>query len=276
MILIIIVIIILIYSIYSIYYIKYNSIKTEFKIKDKNFHNKIKNIISLEKLKILGINQNVFIIKSKSVDTHILNKLELIKINLSKYLNNMNDKWYLKSEDDVNDFLDKLNLKNQLLDLFISRYNIKNLLNNSLSVWCGGKGTTTGWHKDYNDLSYLYVVQGIKRVLIASNTNNDMYEKTNENHLYCQYSEVDFMNPDYVKFPNYKNVTINEFILKEGDSIFIPQNRWHCVENLEDTLAITYNAFTINYPLIFLPQYLYSLFKYFIGYKINNLSFNIN
>ena len=130
--------------------------------------------------------------------------------------------------------------------------------------------------KDYNDLSYLYVVQGIKRVLIASNTNNDMYEKTNENHLYCQYSEVDFMNPDYVKFPNYKNVKINEFILKEGDSIFIPQNIWHCVENLEDTLAITYNAFTINYPLIFLPQYLYSLFKYFIGYKINNLSFNIN
>ena len=272
----ILIIIILIILIYLIYFINYNLIKTEFKIKDVNFHNKIKNIISLEKLKKLGINQNVFIIKSKSVDTHILSKSELIKTNLNKYLNNMNDKWYLKSEDDVNDFLDKLNIKKQLLNLFTSRYNIKNLLNNSLSVWCGGKGTTTGWHKDFNDLSYLYVVEGIKRVLIASNTKNNMYEKSNENHLYCKYSEVDFMNPNYSKFPNYKDVIINEFILREGDSIFIPQNVWHSVENLEDTLAITYNAFTINYPLIFLPQYLNSLFKYFIGYKINNLSFNIN
>ena len=103
-----------------------------------------------------------------------------------------------------------------------------------------------------------------------------MYEKSNENHVYCQYSEVDFMNPDYAKFPNYKKVVIDEYILNEGDSIFIPQNIWHCVENLEDTLALTYNAFTINYPFIFLPQYLYSLFKYVIGYKIDKLSFNVN
>ena len=64
--------------------------------------------------------------------------------------------------------------------------------------------------------------------------------KTNKYFFFSLWSEVDFSNPDYEKYPLYKDVEIKEIILNAGDGIYIPRNWWHCVENLEPTIALTY------------------------------------
>ena len=159
------------------------------------------------------------------------------------------DKWYFKYEDDYKFFkmigMEK-KFKNVCKNVFNSDKNDK-YLNSALSFWCGGKNTKTSWHTDFDDKCFLYVIHGKKKIrLVKPKYDKKMYKINNYFH-YSLWSEVDFSNPDYEKYPLYKDVEIKEVILNSGDGIHIPRNWWHCVENLEPTIALTYCTYSKKY-----------------------------
>lgn len=159
-----------------------------------------------------------------------------------------NQSGYLKSEDEY-DLLKILGIKDQILKEFNTFFdkNVKNIIYRDLGFFMGGKGTVTNWHTDIEDLNYLYVTKGKKRIMLISPIYNDcMYE---EKHYSggARWSNINFKNVDYDKYPKYKNVVVHTYTLNEGDCIYVPKNWWHCVENLEDSIGIVYKIFTINY-----------------------------
>lgn len=189
--------------------------------------------------------------KSNSIDTNTVFK----KMKLSYYLNKMmkDKRWYFKTED-CYDFLNIVGIKKEIMDAF-DKYinkNEKMYKENQIALrdcafFMGAKGSTTGWHCDMDDLAFLYVSEGKKKVQIVSDEYDDnMYERK----IFtagAKWSEIDFQNIDYKKFPKFKDAKVHTYIMEKGDCILIPKKWWHCVVNLEDTIGFTYKAYRWDY-----------------------------
>jgi len=184
------------------------------------------------------------------------------------------DKWYFKYEDDYKFFkmigMEK-KFKNVCKNVCKNVFNsdkTDNILNSSISFWCGGKNTKTPWHTDFDDRCFLYVIHGKKKLKIVSPKYDKKMYKTNKYFFFSLWSEVDFSNPDYEKYPLYKDVEIKEIILNAGDGIYIPRNWWHCVENLEPTIALTYCSYSKNfYKYCKLPEKIRKIYYTFFKSK---------
>ena len=221
--------------------------------------------------------------KSNSIDTNTIFE----KVKLSHYLDKMmkDIRWYFKTED-CYDFLNIIGIKKEIMDTFNkyinkddSMYKEKNIALYDCSFFMGGKGSTTGWHCDMDDLAFLYVAEGKKRIRIVSNEyDENMYERK----IFtagAKWGEIDFKNIDYEKFPKFKEAKVNTYILEKGDCILIPKRWWHCVENLEDTIGFTYKAYRWDYfyyhvPPELLRRYWYMLKGFTIADKYQNLQYD--
>jgi hypothetical protein len=176
---------------------------------------------------------------------------------------------YFKTEDEY-DFLNIIGIKNKIMREFVQFD--KNNSKKDCSFWMGGKGTTTGWHTDIDDLSYLYVIEGKKKIqFISPKYNKNMYER----HVFtcgAKWSNIDFKNIDYVKYPKFKDVEIQTYILNAGDCIYIPKNWWHCVENLEPTIGVTYKIFRTKQCIFSgISEYYRKLYAIYHNYKIYDM-----
>lgn len=60
--------------------------------------------------------------------------------------------------------------------------------------------------------------------------------------------KVDVLNPDYKMYPSLQDLQVHDAEVQTGQLIFIPQGRVHQVENIGDTLAISFN-FVDRYSL---------------------------
>ena len=221
--------------------------------------------------------------KSNSIDTNTIFE----KVKLSYYLDNMmkDIKWYFKTED-CYDFLNIIGIKKEIMDTFdkyINKdekmYKEKDIALYDCSFFMGGKGSTTGWHCDMDDLAFLYVAEGKKKIQIVSNEyDENMYERK----IFtagAKWAEIDFKNIDYDKFPKFKDAKVNTYILEKGDCILIPKRWWHCVENLEDTIGFTYKAYRWDYyyyhvPFELLRRYWYMLKGYTIADQYQCLKYD--
>jgi quercetin dioxygenase-like cupin family protein len=205
-------------------------------------------------------NKDIYVTKNSSSDADMGDEGKYKQMKLKDFVENHLDKsdYYFKTED-FYDFLEILGLKPKLNAIFSKAFPRNNLFHTSFSFWCGGKGTTTAWHTDMEDKTYLYVIKGKKKVRLASpKFNKNMYPKT-KYYFASLWSQVDFLNPDYERFPLYKKVKIEEVVLNDGDAIHIPRHWWHCVENLEPTIAITYCTYTFPYVFnVMIPE----MFRY--------------
>jgi len=239
--------------IYAFYYHKYHyrqgepEVFREKRIKELEF-------LTLDYLKEKHGKKQIIVTGNSSVNPDVGEEARLRRMSLERFVSEcMNGTdWYFKTEDSYA-FLEELGLKPELERIFSREFPKEGVIHSSFSFWCGGKGTFTAWHTDMEDMSVLYVIQGKKRVVLAPPIyDNDMY-KREKYYLGSFWSEVDFLNPDLTKFPKYKNVKTREIIVNSGEAIQIPRHWWHAVENLEPTIAITYCAYTHNYPLFAFP-----------------------
>ena len=239
-------IIICILAVLYIYFKKYD---LDMSIKEKPFFYKNLNIELLKKYDFDYFIKNhgdmkILITYSKPETTDMLSGFK--KVTLREYCLNImknNPEWYFKTEDEY-DFLALAGIKNEVVEEFDDLFNhYDNIIYKNTSFWMGAKNSTTGWHTDMDDLSYLYVVKGKKKIhLISPKYNDNMYIKK----VYTsgsKWSKVNFKDIDYEKYPKFKDVEIETYILNEGDAIYIPKNWWHCVENLEDSIGITYKLY---------------------------------
>ncbi len=108
--------------------------------------------------------------------------------------------------------------------------------------WFGPEGTITPLHHDPCNV-LLAQVYGKKRVrLISPNQKHLLYNQVGV------YSEVDLLNPDYEKYPRFKEVEVIDVILEPGEVIFLPVGWWHHVESLDIAISVSFTNFRVpNY-----------------------------
>lgn len=113
-----------------------------------------------------------------------------------------------------------------------------------LNLWIGPAGTFISLHKDnHNSLDYanniFAQIYGRKRVVLVSpDQDNLMYARSKEQGAHW-HSQVDWENPDFDKFPLFRNVKLQETILNPGDILFIPGNYWHSLRSLDPSISVS-------------------------------------
>jgi ribosomal protein L16 Arg81 hydroxylase len=53
-------------------------------------------------------------------------------------------------------------------------------------------------------------------------------------------SSIDVENPDYERFPLFKDVPYLEFILQPGDMLYMPSRHWHYVRSLSPSFSVNF------------------------------------
>ncbi|HKH63263.1 MAG TPA: cupin-like domain-containing protein [Flavitalea sp.] len=63
------------------------------------------------------------------------------------------------------------------------------------------------------------------------------------------HSDVNIFNPDYAKFPKYKDATPMEFTVGAGETLFISFGTWHTAHSLTATISVAFDQLNRkNYP----------------------------
>lgn len=120
----------------------------------------------------------------------------------------------------------------------------KGLLDGYAYMFFGGSGTTVRIHYDIDMSNVLHThFGGKKRVVLISPEYSEI--------LYClplnTYSLIDIDNPDYIKYPALKYLKGHDFILEDGDSIFMPSGYWHYMTYLEGSFSVSYRKLASNF-----------------------------
>ena len=112
------------------------------------------------------------------------------------------------------------------------------------SLWLGAAASTTAMHIDYQSFNILYVVTGVKRLVLidpAFHYPCTQRPRVRRWDIASCWSGVDVLSrrpPSHAK----------EVWLRAGDALVIPEHYWHAAENLEPTIAIGLNALPTEIP----------------------------
>ncbi|MBY0217735.1 cupin-like domain-containing protein [Paenibacillus illinoisensis] len=109
-----------------------------------------------------------------------------------------------------------------------------------VNIWIGSGRNVTPIHFDAYS-NFLAQVTGEKRLILFSPKQNKRlygfpYHSKNHN-----LSPIDFNNPNYDKYPKFKDVESIECTIKSGEVLFLPVHWWHYVESLSDEMTISVN-----------------------------------
>ena len=106
-----------------------------------------------------------------------------------------------------------------------------------LFMWYGPKGTYTPLHHDIMNI-FMAQVQGRKRIRLIPSSEMDLVYNDSD-----VYSPVNAENPDYEKFPKFRDASIAEVVLAPGELLFLPVGWWHDVKALDQSMTISFNNF---------------------------------
>ncbi|XP_035461571.2 hypoxia-inducible factor 1-alpha inhibitor isoform X2 [Scophthalmus maximus] len=121
----------------------------------------------------------------------------------------------------------------------------------------GMEGNVTPAHYDEQQ-NFFAQIKGHKRCILFPPDQFECLYPYPVHHPCDRQSQVDFDNPDYERFPNFRNVVGYEAVVGPGDVLYIPMYWWHHIESLLDGgVTITVNFWykgaptpkRIEYPL---------------------------
>ena len=75
-------------------------------------------------------------------------------------------------------------------------------------------------------------IRGLRRWLLASPEQCSSMYMYPAGHPSARHSQVDWSAPDYVKYPEFKNLRVNEIIMQPGDLIYLPTYWIHYIVSL--------------------------------------------
>ncbi len=107
----------------------------------------------------------------------------------------------------------------------------------AIFFWLGPQGTITPLHHDPCNLMMAQVYGRKKWQIIAPHYTPQMY------NYQGVFSAVDLTNPDYDRYPLFREVHIIEEVLGPGDLIFMPVGWWHFVEALDISISVSMTHF---------------------------------
>lgn len=107
-----------------------------------------------------------------------------------------------------------------------------------INAWFGPQGTVSPLHQDPKE-NFLSQVFGEKFVRLYS-TDFTKHVYPHGTMLLKNTSQVDIENPDYVKFPLFRDASYFECILKPGEMLYIPKEYWHFVKSLSVSFSVSF------------------------------------
>lgn len=106
----------------------------------------------------------------------------------------------------------------------------------------GMEGNVTPAHYDEQQ-NFFAQIKGHKRCILFPPDQFECLYPYPVHHPCDRQSQVDFENPDFERFPNFKNVVGYEAVVGPGDVLYIPMYWWHHIESLLNG-GVT---FTVNF-----------------------------
>lgn len=108
----------------------------------------------------------------------------------------------------------------------------------SVNAWFGPKGTVSPLHHDPKH-NFLCQVMGRKHIrLYSSHVSGSLYP--HEGYLLENTSQVDVENPNFEKFPLFKDLPYMEFVLEPGEMLYMPPKYWHFVKSLSISFSVSF------------------------------------
>ncbi len=112
-----------------------------------------------------------------------------------------------------------------------------------LFFWFGPAGTITPLHHDRQNI-FMAQVSGRKLVkLIPPSQTHLVY-----NHR-TVFSRVDCENPDFERYPLFRDANVITGVLNPGQVLFLPNGWWHYVRALDVSLTVTFTNFVYPNPI---------------------------
>lgn len=137
-----------------------------------------------------------------------------------------------------NNLLQREGMKQLLDDIEIfPEYLDESHADGGVFFWFGPAGTITPLHHDAMNI-FMSQVVGRKRVtLIPSCQIHRLYNDMGV------YSEVNFEDPNYSEYPEFREAQVRSLVLKPGEVLFIPVGWWHHVHSLDLSVTVSFTNF---------------------------------
>lgn len=110
---------------------------------------------------------------------------------------------------------------------------------NDSTLWIGSTGANTPCHIDTYGCNLVAQVMGKKRWVLFPKSQSEYLSPTRVPYEESSiYSEVGFPRPDASSHPRLISTTPHVITLEAGDVLFVPNQWWHSVENLEFAVSV--------------------------------------
>ncbi|XP_022338439.2 lysine-specific demethylase 8-like isoform X1 [Crassostrea virginica] len=107
-----------------------------------------------------------------------------------------------------------------------------------INAWFGPQGTVSPLHQDPKE-NFLSQVFGEKYVRLYS-TDFTKHVYPHDTMILKNTSQVDVENPDFDKFPLFRDALYSECILRPGEMLYIPKEHWHFVKSLSVSFSVSF------------------------------------
>lgn len=144
-------------------------------------------------------------------------------------------------------YMAQYNLFDQITDLYcdidVPEFCALGESNYEINCWFGPAGTVSPLHFDDRDNFFVQII-GKKYIRLYSDQTpvEQIYPNPSDSLLW-NTSQVDIENLDSTKFSNFNQIDkkyVYEFLLNEGDWLFIPKRCWHFIKAVTDSFSINY------------------------------------
>lgn len=122
-------------------------------------------------------------------------------------------------------------------------------------AWIGQSGGRTGFHYDIFNNILTQIVGRKELVVIPPESTAGMYPSAKFD-TYARLSLVDGFNPDFLRFPRYRDAlqSASTYTLLPGDALYIPRGFWHQAQSFTATISLSgfmanrWEKLTVQWP----------------------------
>ena len=104
-------------------------------------------------------------------------------------------------------------------------------------LWVSGDDTTSPLHRDWPENLYAQVFGRKHFLMVHRRETKRVYSRPFHSGV-PNFSRMDAENPDYERFPKFRDVPRLAFEVNAGEFLYIPRLWWHQVRSLETSASI--------------------------------------
>lgn len=141
---------------------------------------------------------------------------------------------------EILDFLHPLHLNYAIPNWLTSKWFTKGHWGSAIELFIGGPGGKFPYiHLDYFHLNaWITQLYGEKRFTVFPRGQEELLYPVTEDPW---RSEINIFEPDFQKYPRYKDATPIHFVVGPGETLFIPAGTWHTAYSITPTISVAFD-----------------------------------